>query len=99
MSAGRTFLCWTLVLEIEAHQRPRPHQTLVEPASPKSPRLSRFRPLALFERLPSAHVDGVVMQAYQDLHTKDSCTAANNAWTASFKIGLVIAFVTHSWEP
>jgi hypothetical protein len=31
--------------------------------------LSRFRPLALFVRLPSARVDRVVMQASENLHT------------------------------
>ena len=30
--------------------------------------LSRFRPLALFERLPSARVDRVVVQASENLH-------------------------------
>ena len=34
--------------------------------------LSRFPPLALFERLPSARVDGVVVQASENLHSSGS---------------------------
>jgi hypothetical protein len=33
--------------------------------------LSRFRPLAVFERLPSARVDRVVVQASENLHKND----------------------------
>src|SRR5258706_7818219 len=52
---------------IRPHQRPRPDQTLVEPAAPSSSHLSRFRPLALFVRLPSVRVDRVVTQAAEIL--------------------------------
>ena len=39
-----------------------------QPAAPSSRRLSRFRPLVLFVRLPSVPADRVVMQASEKLH-------------------------------
>ena len=43
-------------------------QIPIAPAAPPALHLPRFRALALFRRLPSARVDGVVMQASENLH-------------------------------
>jgi hypothetical protein len=64
---------------IRPHQRPRPHQNLVEPAAPLASRLPRFPSLAAFGRRPLVRVASFAMGRHpKPVTSPDSCSAASS---------------------